>query len=74
MLDPDKTRAWVEHHFAPVTDEEFIANVRRSSPELAHELWGDQTVAEILSRRRNPLRRGLQRLLHAFRRSRHVPI
>lgn len=74
MLNADKTRAWVEHHFATVTDEEFIANVKQSNPDLAQKLWGDRTVVEILSRRRSPLRRGLQRLLHAFRHARQVPV
>ncbi|HEV3051630.1 MAG TPA: hypothetical protein VGX50_15095 [Longimicrobium sp.] len=74
MLNADEARAWVEHHFDTVTDEEFIANVKRSSPDLAQELWGDQSVAEILSRRRNPIRRGLHRLMHLFRRERRVPV
>lgn len=74
MLDPETAGAIWQKHFNEVTPEEFIANVRRVSPALAQELWGDQTVAEILSRRRNPIRRGLQRLMHAFRRSRRVHV
>lgn len=74
MLDPEKVRALMEHHFDTVTDAEFIANVRRSSPDLAQELWGDQSVEQILSRRRNPVRRAFHRLMHAFRRERRVPV
>lgn len=55
MLDPEEAGALMRHHFATVTDEEFIANVKRSSLDLAQELWGNQTVAEILSRRRKPI-------------------
>jgi hypothetical protein len=51
MLDPEKAGAWLEHHFATVTPEEFIANVRRSDPEFAREMWGDLSAAEILARR-----------------------
>lgn len=44
MLDPDKAHAWIEHHFDTVTDEEFIANVRRLDPDFAEELWGTPPV------------------------------
>ena len=74
MLDPEKVRALMEHHFDTVTDAEFIANVRRASPDLAQELWGDRSVEEILRRCRNPIRRGLHRLMHLFRRQRRVPV
>jgi hypothetical protein len=74
MLDPEVAGKIWQKHFDTVTDEEFIANVRRVSPDLAQELWGDQSVAEILSRRRNPIRRALHRLMHVFRRSRRVPV
>ena len=50
MLDPEKAGAWLEHHFATVTPEEFIANVRRASPESARMLWGDLSTADILAR------------------------
>ena len=47
MLDPDKTYEWVNHHFDTVTQEEFVARVKRVSPDLAKEFWGDRSVAEI---------------------------
>ncbi len=51
MLDPKKAGELMQRHFDTVTDEEFIANVRRSSPDLAREMWGDLTTVEILARR-----------------------
>lgn len=74
MLDPEVAGKIWREHFDTVTDEEFIANVKRVSPDLAQELWGDQSVAEILARRRSPLRRAIDRLMHPFRRSRRVPV
>jgi hypothetical protein len=58
MLDPEKAGAWLEHHFATVSDEEFIANVKCFNPDLAQEMWGDRSVAEICAERRRPVRRG----------------
>jgi hypothetical protein len=57
MLDPKKAGAWLEHHFATVSDEEFVANVKQFNPDLAQEMWGDRSVAEICRERRRPLRR-----------------
>lgn len=57
MLDPEETRAWVEHHFATLTPEEFVANIKRYNPELAQEMWGTRSVAEICRERRHPVRR-----------------
>jgi hypothetical protein len=57
MLDPEKAGAWLEHHFATVSDEEFIANVKRFNPDLAQEMWGDRSVAEICRERSHPMRR-----------------
>jgi|GEM_PF-2794561 len=54
MLDPEQASAWLEHHFATVTPEEFIANVRRSDPEFAQEMWGDLSATEILARGNQP--------------------
>lgn len=62
MLNADEARVWLEHHFDTVTDEEFVTTVKRVSPDLAQELWGDKTVAQILSRPRNPIRGGFRRL------------
>jgi hypothetical protein len=57
MLDPDKAHEWVKHHFDTVTPEEFVARVKRVSPDLAQELWGDRSVAEICGERQSPARR-----------------
>jgi hypothetical protein len=57
MLDPNKAHDWVTHHFDTVTDEEFVARVKRVSPDLAQEFWGNRSVAEICRERRHPVRR-----------------
>lgn len=57
MLDPDKAGAIWQKHFDEVTDEEFVANMRRADPDLAQEMWGDRSVAEICAERRRPVRR-----------------
>jgi hypothetical protein len=57
MLDPQKAGAALRHHFDTVTDAEFIANVKQFNPDLAQELWGDRSVAEICSARKSPARR-----------------
>lgn len=57
MLDPDKAQEWVKHHFDTVTQEEFVDRVKRVSPDLAHELWGDRSVEEICREGRRPVRR-----------------
>lgn len=57
MLDPEAAGKVWQEHFDNVTREEFITNVRRSNPILAHELWGDRSVAEICAERRHPARR-----------------
>lgn len=46
MLDPDKAHAWVKHHFATVTPEEFAAGVKRADPDLYREIWGDRPATE----------------------------
>ncbi len=68
MLDPEKAGAIWQKHFDTVTDEEFIANVKRVSPDLAHELWGDRSVEEICRERRRPMRRA-RRAFASFGRS-----
>jgi hypothetical protein len=57
MLDPEKAGAWLEHHFQTVTPQEFVTRVKRVSPDLAQELWGDRTVEEICADRSRPVRR-----------------
>jgi hypothetical protein len=47
MLDPEKAGAIWQRHFDTVTREEFVARVKRVSPDLAKEVWGDRSVAEI---------------------------
>lgn len=75
MLDPGRARKWLEHHFDTVTDAEFIANVKRTSPDFAEELWGDRSVEEILADRdraaRERERRHVPRFFAAFGRSIH---
>jgi hypothetical protein len=69
MLDPDKAHAWVEEHFATVTQEEFVARVQRASPDLARELWGERSVAEICAEPPRPAYRGVGRVVTSLRRS-----
>jgi hypothetical protein len=38
MLDPESLTTRVREHFATVSDEEFIANLRRYNPDLVREL------------------------------------
>ena len=47
----------MDHHFDTITDEQFIANVKRFNPDLAQEMWGERTVEEICAERRRPVRR-----------------
>jgi hypothetical protein len=54
MLDPEEAGAIWQKHFDTVTDEEFVARVKRVSPALAHEVWGDRSVEEICAERRRP--------------------
>lgn len=57
MIDPESAGKVWQKHFDTVTDAEFIANVKRFDPDLAQEMWGDRTVAEICRERRHPVRR-----------------
>jgi hypothetical protein len=57
MLDPLVAGKIWEEHFATVTPEEFVANVKRVSPDFAQELWGDRSVEEICREGRRPVRR-----------------
>ena len=57
MIDPKEAGAIWQKHFDTVTDEEFVANIKRFDPDFAHELWGDRSVAEICRERRRPVRR-----------------
>jgi hypothetical protein len=57
MLDPVVAGKIMEEHFATVTDEEFVANIKRYNPDLAQEMWGDRSVEEICAERRRPVRR-----------------
>lgn len=68
MLSPKKAGAWLDHHFATVSDEQFIANVKRFNPDLAQELWGDRSVEAICAERRRPARRA-RRLFNSLGRS-----
>jgi hypothetical protein len=68
MLDPEKAGAIWQKHFDTVTPEEFVANVKRFNPDLAQEMWGDRSVAEICRERRSPVRRA-QGVFASFGRS-----
>jgi hypothetical protein len=57
MLDPVVAGKIIKEHFDTVTDEEFVANVKRFNPDLAQEMWGDRSVEEICRERRRPVRR-----------------
>ncbi|HST57105.1 MAG TPA: hypothetical protein VLK84_00365 [Longimicrobium sp.] len=69
MLDPDKAHAWVKEHFATVTQEEFVARVKCTTPDLAQELWGDRSVEEICRERRPPTRHGMRGVFTSLGRS-----
>lgn len=57
MLDPEIVGQMLQEHFDTVTPEEFVTRVKRVSPDLAQELWGDRSVEEICAERPRPLRR-----------------
>lgn len=38
MLDPESFGKRVREHFATVSDEEFVANLKRYNPDLVREL------------------------------------
>ncbi|WP_420129992.1 hypothetical protein [Longimicrobium sp.] len=68
MLDPKEAGAIWQKHFDTVTPEEFVSRVKRVSPDLAQEMWGDRTVEEICAERRRPVRRA-RRAFASFGRS-----
>ncbi len=43
MIDIAKAQELLEHHFATVTHEEFLANLQKFSPELFEEEQNDLT-------------------------------
>ena len=45
MIDPKKAGAIWQQHFDTVTDEEFVANIKRFDPDFAEELWGTPPAA-----------------------------
>lgn len=57
MPNPELAGKIWQKHFDAVTDEEFVANVKRFDPDFAHELWGDRSVEEICREGRRPVRR-----------------
>jgi hypothetical protein len=57
MLDPEKAGAIWQKHFDTFTPEEFVARVKRVSPDLTQEWWGDRSVAEICAERPRPIAR-----------------
>ena len=68
MLDPVVAGKILEEHFNTVTPEEFVANVKRVSPDFAHEMWGDRSLEEICREGRRPVRRA-RRMLASVGRS-----
>jgi hypothetical protein len=68
MLDPEEAGRILQHHFDTVTPEEFVARVKRISPDFAREMWGDRSVEEICARSTRPARR-TDRLWSTVRRS-----
>lgn len=69
MLDPGLAGKIWQKHFDTVTGEELVARVKRISPDLAQELWGDRSVAEISGERPSPARRGVRGVFTSLRRS-----
>jgi hypothetical protein len=69
MLDPEQAGAIWQRHFDTVTDEEFVANVKRFDPDYAQELWGDRSVEEICRERRAPARGGVRGVFSSLGRS-----
>jgi hypothetical protein len=57
MLDPKIAGQVWQEHFDTVTPQEFVSRVKRVSPDLAQELWGERTVEEICADRPGPVRR-----------------
>ncbi|HEX6368552.1 MAG TPA: hypothetical protein VF006_06460 [Longimicrobium sp.] len=57
MLNPELAVKIMQEHFDTVTPEEFVANVKRVSPDFAQEFWGDRSVEEICREGRRPVRR-----------------
>jgi hypothetical protein len=45
MIDPKIAGAIWQQHFDTVTDEEFVANIKRFDPDFAEELWGTPPAA-----------------------------
>jgi hypothetical protein len=68
MLDPEKASVIWQRHFDTVTPEEFVTRVKRVSPDLAQELWGDRSVAEICGERPRSVR-GVRNLFTSLGRS-----
>ena len=74
MLDPERAGRILDEYFDSVTDEQFIVDVKRISPDFAEELWGDRSVEQILAHRdcgRAGERRSVPRFFAAVGRSIH---
>jgi hypothetical protein len=57
MLNPELAGKIWQQHFDTVTDEEFIANIKRFDPDFAQELWGGRSVEQICREGRRPVHR-----------------
>jgi len=69
MLDPKVAGKIWQEHFDTVTREEFVSRVQRFSPDLAQELWGDRSVAEICAEPPRPVHRGVRGVFTSLGRS-----
>lgn len=69
MLDPKVAGKIWQDHFDTVTREEFVARVKRVSPDLAQELWGDRSAKAICRERRASPHRGVRGAFTSLSRS-----
>lgn len=60
MLDPKVAGKVWQEHFDTVTREEFVARVKRVSPDPAQELWEDRSAPEICAEPPRPVHRGVR--------------
>jgi hypothetical protein len=54
MLDPKRAAELIRKHFAELTTEQFIENLKRSSPELFEEELDQETESITLETESTP--------------------
>jgi hypothetical protein len=69
MLDPKVAGKVWQEHFDTVMRDEFVARVQRASPDLAREMWGDRSVAEICAEPSRLVHRGMRSAFTSLGRS-----